>query len=440
MGKSKFGYLYAAPKMHKASPAQRFIAAMFNCSLTPCARVLHAALKKVLESLREKDDEHFVCSGIKRFFVVNGYEMVALWLSSYRRTSTSTPMLFTGDFSTMYTSIPHDDLLLKIERVCTEAWSFEAKKMGLEVALCIRSAGSSFASEWVRLSRRGSSWEKGLWKFDVAALMSTVQFVVRNTFVANYGVLRKQIIGIPMGTNPGPDLANLYLYAYESAFVDKLIGMHGIEVAKAFRGSFRLIDDVFSVDNCFSYLFQEHASDGVLGGVYPAALTLNDTTISRGVCDCKIQTSSLLQNKFFAEEFRKLPCFCNREPLRAEVQFLGMVVKDSVIGDTLDTDIFDKRQSFKFKVIRFPHLDSVIPTNIPFGVFKGLLFRTFRICSRSEHFSHHAVVFARILVENGCSRIRLAKVFRSFLCEVRPLRWDCSLSSLCRSFVKALGC
>ena len=92
-----------------------------------------------------------------------------------------------------------------------------------------------------------------------------------------------------------------------------------------------------------------------------------------------------------------------------------MMIKESESGDTLDTDVFDKRLSFKFKVIRFPHLDSVIPTNIPYGVFKGMLFRASRICSNKEHFLHHAGTFARILVENGCSRIRLARAFRSFL-------------------------
>ena len=116
-----------------------------------------------------------------------------------------------------------------------------------------------------------------------------------------------------------------------------------------------------------------------------------------------------------------------------------MVIKESESGDTLDTDVFDKRLSFKFKVIRFPHLDSVIPTNIPYGVFKEMLFRASRICSNKEHFLHHAGTFARILVGNGCSQIRLVRTFRSFLCEIRPFRWQCSLSSLCHSFVVELG-
>ena len=62
-----FGYVYPAMKMHKQVPTQRFIAALFNCSLTKCARMLHAALKVVLASLRLKDDDLVAATGLKRF-------------------------------------------------------------------------------------------------------------------------------------------------------------------------------------------------------------------------------------------------------------------------------------------------------------------------------------------------------------------------------------
>ena len=148
------------------------------------------------------------------------------------------------------------------------------------MALCVKSWANSVASEWTRAGRACPSFENGQWRFNLSALSALVGFVVGNTFVLNNGVLRKQVIGIPMGTNPGPDLANLYLYAYESTFVDKLVKIHGVNAAKFFRYSFRLIDDVFSVDNCFAFLFMERAntSDVVLGGVYPGVLTLNETT------------------------------------------------------------------------------------------------------------------------------------------------------------------
>ena len=50
-----------------------------------------------------------------------------------------------------------------------------------------------------------------------------------------------------MGTNPGPDLANLYLYAYESTFVDKLVKIHGLSAAK-------FLDIPFGLSTMFSLL------------------------------------------------------------------------------------------------------------------------------------------------------------------------------------------
>ena len=37
------------------------------------------------------------------------------------------------------------------------------------------------------------------------------------------GQLFRQIVGIPMGTNCAPLLADLFLYSYENEFLDKLI-------------------------------------------------------------------------------------------------------------------------------------------------------------------------------------------------------------------------
>jgi hypothetical protein len=44
-----------------------------------------------------------------------------------------------------------------------------------------------------------------------------------NIFVSFGGTLFQQVIGIPMGTNCAPLLANLFLYSYESEFLQKLV-------------------------------------------------------------------------------------------------------------------------------------------------------------------------------------------------------------------------
>ena len=88
----------------------------------------------------------------------------------------------------------------------------------------------------------------------------------------------RQIIGIPMGKNCGPGFDNLYLYGYESKFVDNLCLTGRIEISKQFDTAFSLIDDTLSVDNPHWSEFAERSFEN--GGIYPQALTQNKTHLN----------------------------------------------------------------------------------------------------------------------------------------------------------------
>ena len=85
-------------------------------------------------------------------------------------------------------------------------------------------------AKWVlRSTRATAKYAHNNWVLTRSALHELVRFIVKNTFVLNGGVLRGQSIGIPMGTNCAPLLANLYLYYYESLFIDKVQALRGDE-------------------------------------------------------------------------------------------------------------------------------------------------------------------------------------------------------------------
>jgi len=121
------------------------------------------------------------------------------------------------------------------------------------------------------------------------------------------------------------------------------------------------------------------------GNIYPSALKLNDTSISD-----------------------------------AEVTFLGMRIKD--IDGHMNINIFDKRREFPFRVVRYPHRPSLIPYNIPYGVFTGLLWRYHRICSAIMDFVDNAILLAITLVKQGWHQRKLRNKFRDFIFKT-PLRW-----------------
>ena len=85
-----------------------------------------------------------------------------------------------------------------------------------------------------------------------------------NIYVRFGGQLFRQMIGIPMGTNYAPLLADLFLYYYKNEFLDKLIKEGKRKLAGKFNLSYRYTDDLISFNNKG---FKEFISD-----IYPKEL------------------------------------------------------------------------------------------------------------------------------------------------------------------------
>ena len=50
-----------------------------------------------------------------------------------------------------------------------------------------------------------------------------LNFLIDNIFVVFGGKVFQQIVGIPMGTNCAPLLADIFLYSYETEFIHSLV-------------------------------------------------------------------------------------------------------------------------------------------------------------------------------------------------------------------------
>ena len=73
-----------------------------------------------------------------------------------------------------------------------------------------------------------------------------------------------------MGTNCAPLLADLFLYSYESEFLQNLVKDKKIHEARAFNFTYRYIDDILSINNS---RFAE-----CLPLIYPPELEVKETT------------------------------------------------------------------------------------------------------------------------------------------------------------------
>ena len=91
--------------------------------------------------------------------------------------------------------------------------------------------------------------QKGKTCYSEEQVISMLEFLIDNMFVSFGGTLFQQVVGIPMGTNCAPLLADLFLYSYESEFLQQLVKDKKIHEAKAFNFTYRYIDDVLSINN-----------------------------------------------------------------------------------------------------------------------------------------------------------------------------------------------
>ena len=76
-----------------------------------------------------------------------------------------------------------------------------------------------------------------------------IEFLINNIFVQFGGRLFRQAIGIPMGTNCAPLLADLFLYSYENEFLDNMIRSGHRRLARSFNLCYRYIDDLIVFNN-----------------------------------------------------------------------------------------------------------------------------------------------------------------------------------------------
>ena len=90
---------------------------------------------------------------------------------------------------------------------------------------------------------------------------------MENIYVQFDGMVYQQKVGIPMGTNCAPLIADLFFfYCYESDFMSNLQQSKRFGLIDKFNDTSRYLDDIFTIDNP---TFAEHISD-----IYPRELHL----------------------------------------------------------------------------------------------------------------------------------------------------------------------
>ena len=214
-------------------------------------------------------------------------------------------------------------------------------------------------------------------------------FLLDNIFVRYGNTIHRQVIGIPMGTNCAPLVADLFLFCYERDFRLGLNPISQYEVITAFNDTSRYLDDIFNIDNLYF--------DSMIPSIYPKELKLIKANISDD-----------------------------------SAAFLDLDI--SINNGKISTKIYDKRDDFDFNIVNYPHLDGDVPRATSYGVYISQLIRFARACSSIDDFNNRNRIITEKLLKQGYRYNKLRKTFAKFYYRNILLisKYKCNLKTLLR--------
>ena len=93
-----------------------------------------------------------------------------------------------------------------------------------------------------------------------------------NVYIRFGNKLCRQIIGIPMGTNCAPLVADLFVFCYEGDFMTSLSVDNQADKIEAFNSTSRYSDNLLNIDNPYF--------EGIVNHIYAPELQLNKANTS----------------------------------------------------------------------------------------------------------------------------------------------------------------
>ena len=183
--------------------------------------------------------------------------------------------------------------------------------------------------------------------------------------------------------------------------MDRLMAVD-IELAMKFIGTFRLIDDILSVDNpsFADHVLLSGSTREIADPIYPAFLELNKTN--------DVNTSAV---------------------------YLGMNISSTKSGFHIKVAPSDKK--FPYPKINYPSLLGNFPKILGYGVFTGQLHRFASICTSSRDFIDTAVQMSQLLLTKGYKRSILTTKLDTFM-HISNFPYKTRLSNLSKAYKQAL--
>ena len=338
--------MYWTPKMHYVPSRARFIVSSAKCSTKPLSRIVSNTFKRIFKQIQNFHNKSKFYKNYNRFWVIENSKPLIDKLNKIN-TKKKAREISTFDFSTLYTKLPHNDLLHVLNSLIDFVFDGGTRNyLGF----------NEHSTFWMK-KRSGKKY------FSKQRLKAVVKHLITSTYFEVGNLLIRQSIGIPMGIDPAPFWANLYLYFYEDKFIVHLISVDKMR-ARKFLNAMRFIDDECNLNDNkeFSKSFVE---------IYPPELQLK----------------------------------CEHEGNHAT--FLDLDI--SIFDNTFIYKLFDKRDDFPFTIVRMPDLNGNIPSNMFYGSIMSEFLRIARCTLLLSDFIPRARKLYERMINQGGSANRVLR-------------------------------
>ena len=330
--------LYWLPKLHKRPYKARFIANSSSCTTTVLSKLLTSCLTAVKQHWIRYFDTVYERDGINYFWSIKNSNDV---LNKFKSKNFQASKLSTYDFSTLNTTLPHhlikDNINLINRTFVRENTQY----------LACNEKCAFFTSD---VYNNHNLWSR-------QKVCDALVYLLDNIFIRFGAKLYRQTIGIPMGTNCAPLVADLFLFCYERDFMK----------------SSRYLDDLLNIN----YIY----FDQMVDRIYPTELQLNRANSSD-----------------------------------TEAPFLGLNL--CISNGTVSTKIYDKRDDFD--IVNFSFLDGDVPRRTSYGLYISQLIRFARASSNLNDIKYRNKALTAKLLRQGYRYFNYVRRFQNFIADTVP--------------------
>ena len=227
----KLPYIHIIPKFHKTPIAFRSIVASRTCISKTLSKMLSKAYKLFHFNLKRYCKAITQSTNLKPNWIIDSHDELLLVLNNLIKQN-KLYTVNTYDFEQLYTNLDHKDIFQMLDETVRK--------------------GSGFSKRFIKINGYFASWctsNTSINTYDINQISDMTQFLISNTYFTVGDTVFKQNVGIPMGTDVAPALANIFLFGYEYKYYMNLIKIGDWKNANLLKYTFRYIDDISTIND-----------------------------------------------------------------------------------------------------------------------------------------------------------------------------------------------